>query len=115
MHQPAVYVDFEARRATLKAAGVKHHVVVSAVCQGGVIKAGGGKSAISLLVADRDWQRGTGRLRNRRKTNVDREMRSLAPLTFAHLGLHAELQVLAVVFGVDDAVERSGRPALELE
>lgn len=35
--------------------------------------------------------------------------------TFAQLGLHAELQVLAAVFGVDDAVERSGRPALELE
>lgn len=115
MHQPAVYVDFEARWATLKAAGVKHHVVVSAVCQGGVIKTGGGKSAIGLLVPDSHWQRGTGRLRNRWKTNVDREMRSPAPLTFAQLGLHTELQVLAVVFRVDDAVERSGRPALELK
>lgn len=42
-------------------------------------------------------------------------MRTPARLTFAQLGLHAELQVLAVVFRVDDAVERSGRPALELE
>lgn len=29
--QPAVYVDVEARRAGLKAAGVEHHVMVSAV------------------------------------------------------------------------------------
>lgn len=42
-------------------------------------------------------------------------MRSPARLTFVQLGLHAELQVLAVVLRVDHAVERSGRPALELE
>lgn len=42
-------------------------------------------------------------------------MRSPAQVTFALLGLHTELQVLAVVFRVDDAVERSGRPTLELE
>lgn len=113
MHQPAVYVDFEARWATLKAAGVKHHVVVSAVCQGGVIKAGGGKSAIGLLVADSHWRRGSGQTEDKRG---QREMmRSPARLTFVQLGLHTELQVLAVVFRVDDAVERSGRPALELE
>ena len=35
--------------------------------------------------------------------------------TFAQLGLHTELQVLAAVFGVDDAVERGRRPALEPE
>lgn len=73
MRQSAVYVDFEARRAALKAAGVKHHVVVSAVCQGGVIKAGGGKSAIRLLVPDSHWQRGTARLRNRWKPKVGGE------------------------------------------
>lgn len=113
MHQPAVDVDSEARRAPLKAAGVKHHVVVSAVCQGGVIKAGGAKPAVGLLVPDSHWRRRT--LRNRWRTNVGGEMRSPARLTFAQLGLHTELQVLAVVLRVDDAVERSGRPALELE
>lgn len=36
-------------------------------------------------------------------------------LTFAQLGLHAELQVLAAVSGVDDAEQRGGRFVLESE
>lgn len=73
VNQPAVQIDVEARGAALKAAGVEHHVVVSAVRQGGAVEAGGGKSAVSFLVTQRHWRRRKVRVRNRRWTQRRRQ------------------------------------------
>lgn len=57
-------------------------------------------------------------MRPEMRSEMRPEMRPEPPpvqLTFVQLGLHAELQVLAAVFRVDDAVEGSGHPALEPE
>ncbi|TNN39492.1 hypothetical protein EYF80_050351 [Liparis tanakae] len=52
VHQSAVYVDVEARRAALQAGGVQHHVVFSAVRQGGVFETRRDEPAVGPLVAD---------------------------------------------------------------
>lgn len=76
-----------------------------------MVEAGGGKPAVDFLVPERHWWR----RKVSKKEKVEKTGGRTVTDTFAQLGLHAELQVLAAVFGVDHAVERRGRPALEPE
>lgn len=102
--QPTVDVDVETRGAVLEAAGMQHDMVHAPIRQSCVVETGGGEPAVGLLVTQSHFRRreGTGKVTNKDEsiTNTTTCV-AMTSHTFAQFGLHAELQVLAVLSGVD--------------